>query len=53
MLVQPYELPTQAGTPEGESRERQLISLLGADCFYEHERHVKPTRRPVLAPPVP
>jgi len=46
VLVQPYELPTQAGTPEGEARERQLISLLGPECFYNHERHVKPTRRP-------
>jgi hypothetical protein len=52
VLVQPYELPTQAGTPEGDARERQLISLLGPECFYDHERHVKPTRRPELGPPV-
>jgi hypothetical protein len=51
VLVQPYELPTQAGTPEGDARERQLISLLGPECFYDHERHVKPTRRPELGPP--
>ncbi len=52
VLVQPYALPTQAGTPEGDARERQLISLLGPECFYDHERHVKPTRRPELGPPV-
>jgi hypothetical protein len=52
VLVQPYELPTQAGTPEGDARERQLISLLGPECFYDHEHHVKPTRRPELGPPV-
>jgi hypothetical protein len=52
VLVQPYELPTQAGSPEGNARERQLISLLGPECFYDHERHVKPTRRPELGPPV-
>jgi hypothetical protein len=42
--VQPYELPTQAGTPEGEARERQIIAHLGPECFYDHERHLKPTR---------
>jgi hypothetical protein len=52
MLVQPYELPIRAETPEGNARERQLISLLGPECFYDHEHHVKPTRRPVLGPPV-
>jgi hypothetical protein len=52
VLIQPYELPTQAGTPAGDARERQLISLLGPECFYDHERHVKPTRRPELGPPV-
>jgi hypothetical protein len=52
VLVQPYELPGQAGTPGGEARERQLISLLGPECFYDHERHVKPTRCPQLGPPV-
>jgi hypothetical protein len=52
VLIQPYELPTQAGTPEGDARERQLISLLGPECFYDHERHMKPARRPELGPPV-
>lgn len=52
VLVQPYELPTQAGTPEGDTRERQLISLLGPECFYDHERHVKPSRHPELGPPL-
>jgi hypothetical protein len=46
VLVQPYELPTQAGTPEGNTRERQLIAHLGPECFYDHERHLKPTRVP-------
>lgn len=50
MLVQPYELPTQAETEEGDARERQLLSLLGPECFYDFERHVKPTRRPELGP---
>ncbi|HEX8700670.1 MAG TPA: hypothetical protein VF815_17600 [Myxococcaceae bacterium] len=48
ILLQPYELPTQAGTPEGVAAERQLISQLGPECFYDHERHLKPTRRPEL-----
>jgi hypothetical protein len=48
-LVQPYELPTQAGTPEGAARERELIAHLGPECFYNHERHLKPTRLPELA----
>ena len=52
VLIQPYELPTQAGTPEGDARERQLISLLGPECFYDHEHHVKPTRLPELGPPL-
>ncbi|HYH94864.1 hypothetical protein [Hyalangium sp.] len=51
VLVQPYELPTQAGTPEGMARERQLIAQLGAECFYDHERHLKPTRVPDLPAP--
>ena len=46
VLVQPYELPTQAGTPEAISRERQLIEHLGSECFYEHEHHRKPIRAP-------
>jgi hypothetical protein len=44
VLVQPYDLPTQAGTPEGAARERQIIDHLGPECFYNHERHLKPTR---------
>jgi hypothetical protein len=48
VLVQPYELPSQADTPEGDARERELISLLGPECFYDHERHLKPTRLPSL-----
>ncbi len=47
-LVQPYALPTEAGTETGIARERELISLLGPECFYDHERHTLPTRRPVL-----
>jgi hypothetical protein len=48
VLVQPYELPTLAGTDEGLSRERSLTQLLGPECFYDHERHTPPSRRPVL-----
>ncbi|MBN1208339.1 MAG: hypothetical protein JXB05_25995 [Myxococcaceae bacterium] len=52
VLVQPYELPTLAGTEEGIARERALIEHLGPECFYDHERHLKPSRLPVL-PPAP
>ncbi|HYO58659.1 hypothetical protein [Archangium sp.] len=48
VLVQPYELPTEADTEAGRARERELISLLGPECFYDHEHHTLPTRRPVL-----
>ena len=48
VLVQPYELPTEAGTEAGMARERELISLLGPECFYDHERRTLPSRRPVL-----
>ncbi|HEX8697636.1 MAG TPA: hypothetical protein VF815_02255 [Myxococcaceae bacterium] len=48
VLVQPYELPTQAGTPEGDALERRIIDHLGPECFYDHERHLKPTRVPLL-----
>ncbi|HEX8440422.1 hypothetical protein, partial [Archangium sp.] len=48
VLVQPYELPTQAGTEAGTARERELISLLGPECFYDPAHHTLPTRRPVL-----
>lgn len=51
VLVQPYELPTEAGTPEAEARERQLIANLGPECFYDHAHHTKPTRVPVLLGP--
>jgi hypothetical protein len=49
-LVQPYELPTAAGTEAGIARERELISLLGPECFYDHEHHRLPTRRPEVVP---
>lgn len=49
VLVQPYELPSQAGTPEATARERELIAHLGPECFYDHERHLKPTRVPDLS----
>ncbi|AKJ01385.1 hypothetical protein ATI61_10395 [Archangium gephyra] len=48
VLVRPYELPTEAGTEAGTARELELISLLGPECFYDHERRTLPTRRPVL-----
>jgi hypothetical protein len=48
VLVQPYELPTEAGTEAGTARERELISLLGPECFYDHERRTLPAHRPVL-----
>jgi hypothetical protein len=48
VLVQPYELPTLAHTPDADARERELIALLGPECFYDHERHLKPTRLPEL-----
>ncbi|WP_309888949.1 hypothetical protein [Archangium sp.] len=48
VLVQPYELPTAAGTEPGIARERELISLLGPECFYDHAHRTLPTRRPVL-----
>lgn len=48
VLVQPYALPTEAGTAEGIERERQLIAHLGPECFYDHERHLKPSRCPRL-----
>jgi hypothetical protein len=51
VLVQPYELPSQAGSPEALERERQLIAHLGPECFYDHSLHLKPTRLPHLSPP--
>jgi hypothetical protein len=47
VLVQPYELPTEAGSPAATAREHQLISLLGPECFYDHAHHTLPTPRPV------
>jgi hypothetical protein len=51
VLVEPYPLPGDADTDEGRSRERALIEQLGPECFYDHERHVLPTRRPELPAP--
>lgn len=51
VMVQPYELPTQAMTPEGDAAEERLITVLGPECFYDHARHRKPTRVPELTPP--
>jgi hypothetical protein len=48
VLVQPYALPTEAGTEASLSRERELIQLLGPECFYDHQRHTLPTRVPTL-----
>jgi hypothetical protein len=48
VLVQPYELPTQAMTPEGDAAEARLINVLGPECFYDHQQHRKPTRLPAL-----
>jgi hypothetical protein len=48
VLVQPYELPTQAMTPEGDAAEARLINVLGPECFYDHQHHRKPTRVPAL-----
>jgi hypothetical protein len=51
VMVQPYELPTEAMTPEGDAAEERLITVLGPECFYDHARHLKPTRVPELIPP--
>lgn len=48
VLVQPYERPSQAGTPEGDALEHRLVNHLGPECFYNHERHLPPTRVPDL-----
>ncbi len=53
VLVQPYALPTQAMTPEGDAAEQRLITVLGPECFYDHPRHRKPTRLPELSLPTP
>ncbi|WP_147469369.1 hypothetical protein [Corallococcus sp. AB045] len=46
VLVQPYELPTQAMTPEGDAAEGQLIATLGRDAFFDLPTLTKPTRVP-------
>ncbi|NOK36315.1 hypothetical protein HMI49_24220 [Corallococcus exercitus] len=46
VLVQPYELPTQAMTPEGDAAESQLIATLGPDAFFDLQTLRKPTRVP-------
>jgi hypothetical protein len=48
VLVQPYALPTEAGTEQGDARERALIEQLGPGCFYDHVHHTPPTRLPAL-----
>jgi hypothetical protein len=48
VLVQPYALPSEAGTEQGNAQERSLIEHLGPECFYDHARHLKPSRVPVL-----
>jgi len=47
-LLEPYPTPELAATEEGRRREAELIHLLGTDCFYDHQRQVLPSRRPVL-----
>jgi hypothetical protein len=49
VLVQPYELPSQAMTPEGDAAEARLITVLGPECFYDFQHHQKPTRLPELS----
>ncbi|MBZ4415521.1 hypothetical protein [Myxococcus sp. RHSTA-1-4] len=51
VLVQPYELPTQAMTPEGDAAEECLITVLGPGCFYDHQHQSKPTRVPEFTLP--
>ncbi|WNG61247.1 hypothetical protein F0U59_45960 [Archangium gephyra] len=48
VLVQPYELPSDSGTEQGDARERELIGQLGSGCFYDHVHHTPPTRLPAL-----
>jgi hypothetical protein len=50
VLVQSYALPTQAMTREGDAAEQRLITVLGPECFYDHQQHRKPTRVPRLSP---
>lgn len=63
VLVESYPLPKDADTEEGKARERALIEQLGPECFYDHQRHELPKRRPdpadlpapigILLPPLP
>jgi hypothetical protein len=46
VLVQPYDSPQQWTTSEAQARERELIQLLGPDCFYDRERRLMPSRVP-------
>ncbi|RKH02608.1 hypothetical protein D7V97_27675 [Corallococcus sp. CA053C] len=46
VLVQPYELPTQAMTPEGDAAEARLITTLGPESFFDLPTLTKPTRVP-------
>lgn len=49
VLVEPYALPTDADSDAGKAREREFIQLLGPECFYDHEHHVPPRKRPDLS----
>ncbi|RKH98415.1 hypothetical protein D7Y13_28755 [Corallococcus praedator] len=46
VLVQPYELPTQAMTPDGDAAEARLIATLGPASFYDHQTNAMPLRVP-------
>ncbi|RKH07187.1 hypothetical protein D7X74_33115 [Corallococcus sp. CA047B] len=46
VLVQPYELPTQGMTSEGDAAEAQLITTLGPASFYDHRENAMPLRVP-------
>jgi hypothetical protein len=44
-------LPEDCREPLGDGLVlRELITHLGPECFYDHEHHTPPTRRPVLDP---
>jgi len=46
VLVQPYPLPSDAETPQGQQQEAHLLSLLGPEHFYDFQTHSLPKRRP-------
>ncbi|CAM3083875.1 hypothetical protein G4177_05060 [Corallococcus sp. ZKHCc1 1396] len=46
VLVQPYELPTQAMTPDGDAAEARLITALGPESFFDLPTLTRPTRVP-------